>query len=196
MSLAACQPRLCQTTPHNTPGTPGIPASQCQPSGTYRQVPSHGVAFCPFERRAVSSHRPCLSGSVPVRVISVYCAFTVDHDAVQLRHHMYASWARIALSITPRRRTLGAADLEIQTHVCCMHCEFPPGLTRRGGHCTFSLHPSQSTQVPVEPYIVYGPKKKWALHSSTAPHADDAVAGTIAAATWGGLIAGGAGMRV
>lgn len=29
------------------------------------------------------------------------------------------------------------------------------------------------------------PKKKWALHSSTAPHADDADAGTIAVGCWG-----------
>lgn len=152
MSLAACQPGLeSNDSPQYArhAGTPAIAASQCQPSGTYRQVPSHGVAFCPFEPRAVSSHRPCLSGCVPVRVISMYCACAVDHDAVQLRHHMYASWARIALSITPRRRTLGAVDLVIYTHVCCMHCEFPLGADEARGHCTSPFIPPSPLNCPM-----------------------------------------------
>lgn len=50
MGLASYQPDPIKPLP-----TRRLPVCQSQPSGTYIQVPSHGIAFCPFERQLVQS---------------------------------------------------------------------------------------------------------------------------------------------
>lgn len=179
-ALGVLSARLDQTTPH----TPPCPVCQCQPSGTYIQLPSHGIAFCLFERQSCAvPSRPCLL-CLWLRMCPYLCLgpCAADHNAVRRRRlpHMYASCAALQHD-TPRAARLGRVDRSGD-------CKHAAG-TWTEEQQFLCLAPVRPVPVP-EPHIE---QKKWALHSSTAPHADDASAGTIAVSLGEGWLRCGAG---
>lgn len=116
--------------------------------------------------------RPCLL-CLWLRMCPYLCLepCAADHNAVRRRRlpHMYASCAALQHD-TPRAARLGRVDRSGD-------CKHAAG-TWNEEQQFLCLAPVRPVPVPVpEPHIE---QKKWALHSSTAPHADDASAGTIA----------------
>lgn len=147
MSLAARQPGLYQTTPHNAQGRRiaclitlmnDLQGVSCQPSGTYRRIRLTASASCPFERQAFPEHVRVCCVVVCVRICPAV-PYTVDHGCSATPMLLPTLLLYVCtqagpalhylLHTTPRSRSLGAQpDLDIlQTHVCCMHCEFPTG---------------------------------------------------------------------
>lgn len=152
--LGVLAARPDQTTPHTPPA--------CQPSGTYIQVPSHGIAFCPFERQPVQSlSNMSVFAAVcvcPYRVLGPLPSILMRCDAMAPTN--VRKLCRIAL----KPHVAAALGQQIWT---CRHCAVWEQL--------LCLAPVRSVQ------FLNIAQKKWVLHSSTAPHADDADAGTIAA---------------